>query len=132
MSYLGNYLGSTGGTGIASDPTISVVSPTPGVAPGDPGGFPASRSAAAATPIVIDVLDADPGTQLVVVTARFAGVAAEEVVYRAGVFRGNYAAGSVQTAVADGVRLSCLRDGGWPGAPTFAVNAVDADGNLAP
>jgi hypothetical protein len=115
-------------------PSITVVSPTPGVTPGSPGGFPADVEAAAETAIVLDVVDSAPGNRLVIVTARFVsstGVLAEEVVYRRGQFRGNYIAGSTQAAIANGVRLTCKRDGGWPGAPTFAIDAVDQDGNLA-
>lgn len=131
MSYVGDYLGSTGGTGISSSPVIAVVSPTPGVAPGDPGGFPADFDAAAATPIVLDITDVAPGVQLALVCARFVGSDAEEVVYRAGGFRGNYITHSSQTVIANGIRLSCRRDGGWPSQPVFSANVVDADGNLA-
>lgn len=131
MSFFGDYIGTTGGTGIDSNPVVTVVSPTPGVAPGDPGGFPADAAAAAATPIVIDITDATPGAQLVLVSAHFIGSDVEEVVYRRGAFRGNYIAGSSQTLITDGWRLSCKRNGGWPGPPVFSVDVVDADGNLA-
>lgn len=131
MSFVGDYLGTTGGSGIASNPVITIVSPTLGVAPGDAGGFPADATAAAATPIVIDITDATPGAQLVLVCARFVGSDVEEVVYRRGNFRGNYIAGSSQSVITDGWRLSCKRDDGWPGIPVFNVDVVDADGNLA-
>lgn len=130
MSFFGDYFGVTGGSGVTSNPTVTVVSPTPGVSPGDPGGFPAAPAAAAETPIVLDVTDATPGFGLVVVTATFDDVDAEEVVYLGGNFRGNYITGSSQVLIADGWRLSCRRDGGWPGAPTFRVRAMDVDGNL--
>jgi hypothetical protein len=130
VSFFGAYFGGGAG-GDSTAPTVTIVSPTPGVAPGDAGGFPADAAAAALTPIVLEVTDADPGAALVVVTASYAGVDAEEVVYRAGAFRGNYVSSSWQVAITDGVRLSCLRTGGWPGAPTFHIHAIDGDGNEA-
>lgn len=131
----GNVLNSTWAytvpTATPGAPTITVVSPTPGVAAGQPGGFPADPDAAAIVPIVLDVVDPNPGNRLVVVVARYLATDAEEVVYRRGQFRGNYIAGSSQLAITSGVRLTCRRDGGWPGSPTFEIDAVDADGNLA-
>lgn len=125
-------------------PTISVVSPTPGVAVGAPGGFPRAYSSAKITPIVLDVTDVDPGVQYFVVIARFYADAedenpTEEVVYRRSNFRGLYVKGSFATPIADGIRLSVLRVGGWPSNSTgssvghiaFAVDVLDADGNLS-
>jgi hypothetical protein len=123
-------------------PTISVVSPTPGVAPGQPGGFPTNYEQAKETPIVVDIIDANPGVRYSVVIARFYGTSEtstpdEEVVYRRGQFRGKYVAGSYATSIANGVRLTVKRKGGWPtksdgsmGHILFAIDSVDQSGNL--
>jgi hypothetical protein len=125
-----------GGGGDTTPPTIAIVSPTPGVAPGAPGGFPADLATARDTPIVLDVTDVTPGNRYICVVARFRGAVGEEVVYRRGSFRGLYAGYSSSTAISNGTRLSVRRQGGWPGSNslddvTFEIDAVDAAGNLA-
>lgn len=139
MGYFGGYFG--GGTADSTEPTVSIVSPTPGLEAGDPGGMPSNYAAAKTTPIVLEVTDADPGNRLIIVVfMQDAGGdldhPIEEVVYRGGYFRGGYlAAGSWQESITDGVRLHCLRAEGWPGsdAPSwrFEVDAVDQAGNEA-
>jgi hypothetical protein len=121
-------------------PTIEIVSPTPGVAPGEPGGFPASRRAAQRTPIVLRVTDVDPGVGYLEVAVRFYGSAAdleadvrgvEETVYRKGQFRGKHVGGSYVEVIDDGIELHVFRDGGWSGRfIKFTVDPLDADGNL--
>lgn len=112
-------------------PTITVLSPTPGIAPGQPGGFPSNPRLAAVTPVVVRISDLDPGVQYICLVIVVNGV--EEVVYRRGQFRGAYAAGSTQVVSATEVTLTIVRAGGWPSAAqlTFRVDAVDAAGNLA-
>jgi hypothetical protein len=143
VSYFGGYFGG-GGSGGGTDgipPTVSVVSPTPGVAPGAPGGFPRTISAARNTPIILDVTDVD-GVDYFVVTAKFYGLTAEEsiteeVVYRRGLFRGPYIKLSNANPIVNGTRLSVRRDGGWPAKLDgtiphiqFFVDALDSGGSL--
>lgn len=109
----------------AVPPTITVVSPV---------SFPADVAAARVTPFVLEVTDLDPGVQFIVVTVRFTGgsVASEEVIYRRGNFKAPYLASSQET-ITDGLRLTCLRTGGWPEGITaiaFDVDALDAAGNV--
>lgn len=125
-------------------PEVVVVSPTPGVAPGDPGGFPKNYDLAKNTPIVLEITDLFPGVQYLVVIARFYMTSespnpVEEVVFRRGQFRGLYIKYSYLESIGDGVRLHTRRYGGWPtnsdgvmGHILFAVDALDASGNLAP
>lgn len=137
-------VGGGGGGGDTTAPTITVVSPTPGVAPGELGGFPAREADAKLTPIVLQITDLDPGLQYLAVIVRMYiddedADPVEEVVFRRDNFRGHYVKGSTKTVIANGVELSVLRAGGWPVTVVtgrrfivFAVDAVDADGNFAP
>lgn len=121
-------------------PTITFISPTPGVAPGQPGGFPADPNAAKSTPIVIQISDVDPGVQYVNVVVRYTdseGTEIEETVYRRSNFRGRYVKGSKAELVGGSLQLTIKRNGGWleliTGASRqfgFFVDAVDEDGNL--
>lgn len=127
-------------------PVVVVVSPTPGAAPGTPGGFPASRKAAEVTPVVLRIYDVIPGIRLAVITVTVPRVVSgatymvEEVVYRNGQFRGIHVANSTQrtfTQSIDGedvtvVELSVRRAGGWPEVTSlkFSVDVVDQSGNL--
>lgn len=124
----------------AVPPVVTIISPTPGVAPGAPGGFPRRRADAILTPIVLRVGDAAPGLAYLNVTVRFYGSAAElaadqngveEEVYRRGGFRGKHVHGS--SAVPDGADLvlTVMRQGGWLGRYIkFAVDPIDGAGNL--
>lgn len=139
MGYDGYYLGgpdSNGGAG----PTITVVSPTPGVAPGLPGGFPKSFAQAKDTEIVLQVTD-PAGLADVVVLATFLnyptpGNQIVEAVFRRGAFLGNYLTLSYQVAIVDGVELHCRRVDGWPvgtgtlGDVKFSVDAIDDAGAI--
>jgi hypothetical protein len=125
--------------GSSSDPNppvVSVVSPTPGVPAGSAGGFPRNLALAKETPIVLEIADLEADLQYVCVTARFSGSSAEEVVYRRDNFRGLYVEGSTKVEDGDDVTLTIRREGGWPTAGgriqqiQFAVDAIDADGNL--
>lgn len=126
--------------GDVDPPTIAIVSPTPGVAPGDPGGFPADFATARETEIVVEITDAAPLAYACVVATFAAGStgAYEVVVYRRGAFRSGFAARSWEEAIAGGVRLHCLPDGSWPVGSaaeladvTFEIDALDSAGNLA-
>lgn len=133
---IGNLLGN-GGAADEVPPVLTVISPTPGVAAGAPGGFPADPTAAANTPIILRVTDVDPGNRYIVIIATLAN-GHEEVVYRRGAFRGGYVA-SIETAITYGVELTVSRAGGWPFNPSpslggtivFVLDALDQAGNLA-
>lgn len=130
-----------GDKGDIDAPTVSVMSPTPGTAPGDVGGFPSRYDEAKDTAVILDVTDLDPGLSYVAIIARFYSSAegdnpSEEVVYRRGQFRGKYVESSNANAVSGGLRLTIRRKGGWPsdgfgnlGHMLFAVDAVDGAGN---
>ncbi len=130
MGYFGAYFGGTIVDG--NPPTIANMTPTPGVAPGDPGGFPATYGAARLTPIEFDLVDVDPGLATFIVWCQFA-IDDEALIVHDGVaFRGRFAARSEITAIADGWHLSVLPENGWPPGeiPDFTVRAVDAAGNV--
>lgn len=128
----------TGGGGPPKDttpPTIAIISPTPGVAPGDPGGFSADWETARNTPIVIRVTDAAPGNLYQCIVLKYAGAQDETVVWRRGAFRGSFAARSL-VVTSTPLELSVLPDNGWISSDaindiTWDVDAIDADGNLA-
>ena len=116
-------------------PIVTIISPTPGVDPGSPGGFPASYAAAAVTPIVLTVHGFALNMLYICISVRLLNGTLEEVVYRRGVFRGLYAANSTQFGIDLGVQLSVQRSGGWPGDDQlgdiiFAVDPIDQAGNL--
>lgn len=132
---IGNALGGGGGSGDTTPPTVSVISPTPGVAPGQPGGFPASRVAAETTPIVLRVIDVAPGVEYICIMAEYPGLN-PEMVFRRGAFRAPYLA-STFTSSGTQVDMTVVRDGGWPRAAPgnssyikFSVDAIDFDGNI--
>lgn len=139
MSYLGGYLGGGGGSSDSDAPTITIVSPTPGVAPGQPGGFPRNRQEALVTPIVLRVSDAAPGIAYIEVAVRFYGSqeeldadenGVEETIYRRGNFRGKHTSSSVEVDGTDLI-LTVFRAGGWTGRfIKFSVDSLDSDGNL--
>lgn len=93
-------------------PVVSNVSPAPG-------------AIASAEPVTFDVTDAN-GLRRVLVTAAFAGLPTEELVYD-GTFRQLYAQ-STTTAITDGLRFSLVRHPGWPSAPTITVYPFDTRG----
>lgn len=117
-------------------PVVTIISPTPGVSPGQPGGFPASPVAAATTPIVLQVHGFALDLLYMCLSVRLLNGSIEEVVYRRGTFRGVYAALSTQFGIELGVELTVRRTGGWPpgtgnaGDIVFAVDPIDTAGNL--
>lgn len=124
-----------------SAPTLTIVSPTPGVDPGQPGGFPIDARLAAGTEIVLRLTDTTSGgtpagIALATVRATFAALAEPEPVYDRGQFVGLYIKNSYQVAITNGVELHVRREDGWPaskgvlGDIQFDVNIVDKAGNL--
>lgn len=127
-----------------SPPTITILSPTPGVPAGDPGGFPASYAAAKDVPLRLRVVDAAPGLRLLIVTLRMTVPApfanpfpCTMTVYddAAGGLQLPFdpAHGSVVTPIANGFDLDLVLPEGWPrGAQLNAwVHAVDQAGALS-
>lgn len=106
----------------------AVAPPPPGPAPLiewlDPApGTPITRDAA----ITVRVTDSD--LVLAVLSALFAELGLEEVVFRAGAFGPRYRASSLTQE--GSVRTFVLRrSGGWPASVRFAVDAVDASGQV--
>lgn len=130
-----DILGYDGGSSPdTTPPTISAVSPTPSVAPGEAGGFPANFATAKLTPIVIDVTDTDPGVTFLAITDGDGRVA-----FRATNFQGDYILESSQADITAGVRLTILPVDGWPpaddpseaGFVTLVIDAIDAAGNYS-
>lgn len=132
---------STGGGADIVAPTVAVVSPTPGVAPGAPGGFPLAFAVAKVTPIVLQFSDAS-GVAAAIVTATYRdyptrGHQVTEVVYNRGQFVSNYIALSSQLVSSGLTTLTCARDSGWPvgtgvaGDIVFGLEVVDTAGNVA-
>ncbi len=125
-----------GGVGDTTPPTITIVSPTPDVDPGDPGGFSLDWQTARFTPIVLDIQDATPGNRYQCLVARYPGALDEITVYRRGAFRGSFVGLSTSSAVSHGIRLTILPINGWPSSDAlndvvFDVDAIDQVGNLA-
>lgn len=121
-----------GGGGDVTAPTIAIISPTPGVAPGAPGGFSADEATALQTPIVIRITDAGGNRYQSIVMVRGGS---ETVVYRRGAFRGEFVARSF-VVTSTPLELSILPSAGWASMPSlnsvsFEVDAVDTSGNLA-
>lgn len=121
-------------------PSVVLISPL-AVPAGQPGGFPREYDQAKLVPVVLQVLDLNPGLQYAIVVVRFPGsddTETEEVVYRRGQFRGRYRALSTQADIANGVQLNIRRDGGWPAnintnlvsRLVFDIDATDKAGNL--
>lgn len=135
MSVLGlatrGYYGGGSGSSDLDPPVITVISPTPGVAPGQPGGFPRNRVLANRTPVELMITDAAPGIRYICVTVLVDDK--EEVVYRRGSFRGAHVIGSSQRTSGSDLFLTVKRFGGWPSgtALVFSLDALDQSGNLA-
>lgn len=114
------------------------ISCTPPLSFGDTTAPVVSVSPAAATalanklsPITIDITDNENAVKKVNVSAVYPGREAEEVIYRAGAFTTIYANSSTKSNIVNGIRLVVMRNGGFPGAPTFNVDVNDARGNEA-
>lgn len=133
MGFLGLYLG--GAVADTTDPTITVISPTPGVPPGDPGGFPADYVTAKDTPVIVELDDVSPGLGLAYThVVRVMPGGDEHTIYRGGAFKFPYDADS--TAVYDGSKLtlSIRYNGGWPAGTTeldLDLVTIDLGANIA-
>jgi len=133
--YLGGYLGVV--IADTTPPTITILSPSPDVDPGAPGGFPLDWATARMTPIVARITDAAPGVLYQCVVARWPWQVDETVVYRRGAFRGSFSLLSTQAMVGADLELSILPSGGWPSSDALVdlvleLDAIDASGNLTP
>lgn len=126
----GYYGGDISAVGLA--PVITPISPVPGASPGDPGGFAASFTLAAQTPIVIDVTEAFPGVSYI-------NVLIDGFLAYRNAWVAEYIAESFVTSVTDGTELHILPAGGWhPSGPatstsyiTVQVDAIDLGGGLS-
>ena len=114
---LSRYL--RGGAAVAAPPTappsVSWVSPAPGT------------TIARGETVTLQVEDTD--TALLIVSARYASVGADEVVYREGAFTARYT-NSVRTVVGDVTTFAIQRVDGWLGSVTFSFDVVDLDGQI--
>lgn len=117
-------------------PSVTIVSPTPDVAPGEPGGFPLDEAAARTTPIVIQVFAPD-GIQLAAIVVRYRSeLDAERTVYRRGAWRRGFAVGSYVEQTDDSTwRFHCIPDGSWrevgEDAMAFDVDVAGGDQTLS-
>jgi hypothetical protein len=102
----------------STSPVATVVSPTAGT------------TITSTTPLVVDVTDNLGSTYLrrVLVTAYFAGSAAEELVHDGSSFTLPYATSGL-SSISGGYRYSIIRTNGWPGSPTVRCFAFDTAGN---
>lgn len=119
MGYFEGWFDNDGSVIDESPPTITKVSPA---------SFDADYSVARVTPVVIDITDATPGVDFIVVTS------GSTLVYY-GTPTGSWGAdytGSSFTAISGGYRLSILPTAGWPsGALSLLITGIDSHGNLA-
>jgi hypothetical protein len=83
------------------------------------------------TPIGIQVTDSGAVLSRVVITVKFPGGAAPEVIYDSEEFSPLYAPNSTVAPIADGFQFVVLRTGGWLGSPQFATYASDDVGGLS-
>jgi hypothetical protein len=122
---------SSGAPDVAS-PTITVISPTPGADPGDPGGFPAEYAEAKDTPIVLELQDAGGAIAYVAVFARFGGAAERVPIFRRGAFEPGYSLhSSIEEIDEETVRLHVRADNGWHSTSiAFDVDVIDTGGNV--
>lgn len=88
---------------------------------------------APSTPIARDraitVRVTDANLELAVLSARFASIGLEEIVWRDGAFASRYASSGL--VIAGAARTFTIRrTGGWPASVRLAVDAVDASGQV--
>lgn len=99
-------------------PSVTVVSPAAG------------STITVATPLVVDVVDAEGHLQTTVVSISFDDSTEAEVAHNGSIFSSRYL-GSTRTAIANGFRYSLVRVGGWRASPRLHVYAFDSKGNQA-
>ena len=100
----------------ANKPTIANISPTAGTA------------ITPTTAISFDVTDTG-SIRRTIVTVTQADTGIKEVVHDGNAFAAPFSTLSTRTAIAGGYRFSVRRYTGWTGTPTFAVYAIDTEGN---
>lgn len=123
-------------------PVLAIISPTPGVQPGQPGGFPLDALQARFTPIVLTITDPE-AFSLIALMAFFPDNDDEPDVITVfdgvlNAFQGRFQGGrSTVEVIANGFRFVVCPANGWPttedGAVrdiSFRVRAVDSNGNL--
>lgn len=117
-------------------PTITGISPSPSVAPGQPGGFSLNAAVANETPVAFTVGDSAPGLRVVIVTCKLIDSAGRSagtfVVHDGTTFLDPFRRRSTRVVDGNDLEFSVLHDDGWVGAAsfTFGVHAVDQAGNL--
>lgn len=111
--------------GDTTPPTISNMTPTPGV-------FPGTRAQAKITPIEFDVTDIDPGLKIVVLTLKYAGTNSTLVVHNGTEFLYPFdSSESARTVITDGFHFKVLPRKGWTAnIDDLQVYALDSHGNL--
>jgi len=109
----------------ATAPTITNMTPAPGV-------FPGSRYTASRTPIEFDVEDPAPGIRLVLVTLKYARRNETLIVYDGSQFVYPFDSGSsLVTSIANGYHFKVLPRAGWESdLDQLWVYALDSDGNM--
>lgn len=83
-------------------------------------------------PVQFDAVDVTYAFRSIVVMASYAGTTAYEVVHDGNVFAPLFADLSHKDSVADGFRFLVRRKGGWPGAATLNIVAINTNGDAAP
>lgn len=80
------------------------------------------------TPVILTVTSNTPFRR-VFIQASYIGLTLWEVVHNGDSFSPNYSnVTNGRNSIEGGYSYTLMRDGGWPGAPTFTVFAVDAFG----
>jgi len=106
-------------------PSLTSLTPSADVDPGDSSGFSASVVAASQTPVVAVVANGAVNLELILVTFVVDGV--EEIAYYGGALRGRYVSRSSQLVSGSDLTLSLLRDAGWSrtaGHMTLTIEGV--------
>lgn len=110
-------VGGGGGGGAVGELNVQVISPTPGVEAGDPGGFPKNSHAADNTPVIVQI----SGETSSLSRRSYLIVQVQggwEAVYWGENFVEPYISGSTQRSFTDAdltiLELSIRRDAGWP------------------
>jgi hypothetical protein len=121
-----------GATADGTAPTITNMTPSPSVAPGEPGGFPADFHTARTTPIEFDVTDTTPGLALIILWCKFSNRTDTLVVYDGVNLLWPFDLSTI-APISDGYHFSILPRGGWPPDCTisFHVRSIDQAGNIA-
>lgn len=115
---------SGGGAPDTTPPVVTVISPTPGLIPGN-------IRQAANTPLVIDVTDIAPGVAFLRVRIRYALLGMQCTLHNGTTFELGYQQNSTKVVIPNGFRFTLLPDDGWLSGFTLEVDAIDGAGNIA-